>query len=69
MQDKYPWLDSSNERKHMSAREILEEYIDLGKSCLTDDEKIQVINMLYKYKDPFSLRDKIGTCPNIEVEV
>ena len=25
--------------------------------------------MLYKYKEVFSLRDKIGTCPNIEVEI
>ena len=24
---------------------------------------------LYKYKYAFSLRDKIGTCPNIEVEI
>ena len=25
--------------------------------------------MLYKYKDMFSQRDEIGTCPNIEVEI
>ena len=25
--------------------------------------------MLHKYKDPFSLRDKIGTCSSIEVEI
>ena len=25
--------------------------------------------MLYKYKDAFSLRDEIGTCTNIEVEI
>ena len=25
--------------------------------------------MLYKYKEPFSLRDEIGICPNIEVEI
>ena len=27
------------------------------------------MDMLYKYKEAFSLRDKIGTCPNIEVEL
>ena len=27
------------------------------------------MNMLYKYKDAFGLRDKIGTCPNIEVGI
>ena len=27
------------------------------------------MDMLYKYKAAFSLRDEIGTCPNIEVEI
>ena len=27
------------------------------------------MDMFYQYKDTFSLRDKIGTCPNIEVEI
>ena len=27
------------------------------------------MEMLYKYKDVFSLRNEIGTCPNIEVEI
>ena len=25
--------------------------------------------MLFKYREAFSLRDEIGTCPNIEVEI
>ena len=53
----------------MSDREILEKYIDLDKSCLTDTEKKQVMDMLNEYKEAFSLRDEIGTCPNIEVEI
>ena len=53
----------------MSDREILVKYVDLDKSCLADVEKKQVTDMLYKYKDAFSLRDEIGTCPNIEVEI
>ena len=51
----------------MTVKEILERYIDLEKSCLTDKEKKEVMDMLYKYKGIFSLRD--GTCPNIEVEI
>ena len=66
MQEKYPWLDSRNERKYMSDKEMFNKYVDLVNLCLTDDVKTQVMNMLYKYKDAFSLRDKIGTCPNIE---
>ena len=31
--------------------------------------KIKVMDMLYKYKEAFCLRDEIGTCPNIEVEI
>ena len=30
---------------------------------------MKVMDMLYKYKEAFSLRDEIGTCPNIEVEI
>ena len=58
-----------DERKHMSDREILEKYIDLSNSCLHKREKGEVIDMLYKYKEAFSLRDDIGTCPSIEVEI
>ena len=50
-------------------REILEKYIDLDKSCLTDSEKTEVRDMIYKYRDAFSLRDEIGTCPNIEIDI
>ena len=69
MQEKYPWLDSGYERKYMLHREILDKYVDLDKSCLTDIEKRQAMDMLYKYKDAFSLEDEIGTCPNIEVKI
>ena len=53
----------------MSDREMLEKYIDLNNSCLHKEEKKEVMDVLYKYKDAFSLRDEIGTCPNIEVEI
>ena len=64
--EKYPWLD---DRKYMSEKEILDKYIDLENSCLTKWEKKEVRNLIYEYKDAFSLRDEIGTCPNIEVEI
>ena len=43
-------------KENMSDREILDKYVDLDKSCLTDVEKKQVMDMLYKYKEAFSLR-------------
>ena len=67
--DKYPWLEDSDERKHMTDKEILDRYINLDNSCLTDSEKMQVRDMIYEYKDTFSLRDEIGTCPNIEIDI
>ena len=53
----------------MTDNEILDKYIDLDYSCLSEEEKVKVMNMLYRYREAFSLRDEICTCPNIEVEI
>ena len=66
---KFPWLDDTDKSKHMTDREILDKYINLDNSCLTKAEKEQVRDLLYQYKDAFSLRDEIGLCPNIEIDV
>ena len=50
-------------------REILDKYINLDNSCLTRWEKRNVSQLIYNYKDVFSLRDETGTCPNIEIEI
>ena len=65
----YPWLEDTDERKYMTDREILDRYINLDNSCLTKVEKTQVRDLLFKYKDTYSLRDEIGLCPNIEIEI
>ena len=67
--EKYPWLDDTGERKYMMDQEILDKYIDLRHSCLDDSERKQVMEILYEYKDVFSLRDELGTCLNIEVSI
>ena len=36
---------------------------------LDKGRKKEVRDLLYEYKDAFSLRDVIGMCPNIEFEV
>ena len=69
MKEKYPCLEQDDERRNMSHREILDKYVDLETSCLSDSEKKQVMDMLYKYKDAFSLRNEIGTFLNIDVEI
>ena len=67
--DKYPWLDPEDERRNMTDREILEKYIDSELSCLNKKEQVEVMDLLYKYREAFSLRDEIGNMPNIEVEI
>ena len=68
-EEKYPWSDPDDDRRHRTDKEILEKYINLDNSCLNEEEKVKVMNMLFDYKEAFSLRDEIGTCPNIEVEI
>ena len=68
-EEKYPWLEDTDKRKYMTDKEILDKYINLDNSCLTNIEKTQVRDLLYKYKDAFSLRDEIGLCPNIKIEI
>ena len=53
----------------MLGKEILDKYINLETSCVTKWEKKEVRSLIYEYKDAFSLRDEIGTCPNIEVDI
>ena len=40
--EKYPWLEDSDERKHMTDREILEKYINLNNTCLTERQKLGI---------------------------
>ena len=53
----------------MTDRKILQKYINLDNTCLTEEEKKEIMDMLYMYKEAFSLRDEIGTCPNTEVGI
>ena len=59
--DKYLWLDDSDKRKYMMDKEIFEKHMNLDDSCLKESEKIQVRDMIYEYREAFSLKDEIGT--------
>ena len=67
--DPYPWLDKQDPIRIMTDRECLEEYIDLSYSDITEIEKRNLYKLLYKYKKAFSLRDEIGLCQSMEVEL
>ena len=61
LEDRCPWFDPEDNKRHMTDREILEKYINLNNSCLSKEEKIKVMDMLYK--EAFSLRDEICNLP------
>jgi hypothetical protein len=67
--DSYPWLDADDPRKYMTDEEIIRTRIDLSKSELTPDEKEAIYKLAIRYKKAFSLRDEVGECPNITVNI
>ena len=67
--DKYPWLDPDDPRRNMTDREILEKFVDMSDSILTPKQIRNLYDDLEKYKEAFSLRDEIGECPNMEIEI
>ena len=67
--DQYPWLAKDDPRRHQSDAEILHEKIDLKDSALTRKEKTKLMKMILKYREAFSLNDKIGECPNLIADI
>ena len=67
--DPYPWLDADDPRRKVTDQEIIEKYLDLSDSDLSSAEKRSLYKVLVKSKDAFSLRDEIGLCPNMEIEL
>ena len=69
LEDPYPWLAEDDPRQSQSDAEILFENIDLKDSALTKKENAILMKMILKYRDAFSLRDEIGACPNLTVDI
>ena len=67
--DPYPWLDSKDPRRSMSDEEILLKYIDLSKCSLGEEGKAELMKIILDHKQAFSLRDEIGECPNIKIDI
>ena len=67
--DPYPWLSESDPRKKMTDEEIIDKFVNLDKSVLSEKEKVLFREKLYKHKKAFSLRDEIGLCPNLVVHL
>ena len=67
--DPYPWLYSDDPRRDMTDEEILDKYIDLSNSDLEPEESNALMNIIKSHKEAFSLRDEIGKCPNIKIDI
>ena len=53
----------------MTDAEILRMKLNLTKCSLNDKQKEDFLDELDDFHDVFSLRDKIGTCPFIKVQL
>ena len=67
--DPYPQLAGTDIWKRMIDNQILDKFMNLDKSILTEKEKEDFCKILYQHKKAFSLRDKIGTCPDLLVHL
>ena len=67
--DKYPWLDPDDKRRHMTDAEILRLKLNLDDSLLDEKGKEEFLTKTDDFHDIFSLRDEIGTCPFMEVHL
>ena len=63
--DPYPWLDPADPCRKLSDEQILDSMVDLSQSYLNAKEKLFVMRLIKCYKKAFSLRNEIGECPNI----
>ena len=69
LEDPYPWLPKDDPRRNMSDEEILRKFVDLSKSNMTDEEMEELMELILDHRDAFSLRDEIGECPNITIDI
>ena len=67
--DKYSWLDPDDKRRHMTDAEILRLKLNLEDSLLDEKGKEDFLTKTDDFHDFVSFRDKIGTCPFIEVHL
>ena len=67
--NKYPWLDSDDIRRNMTDKEILRMKLNHKDSILDEKDTEEFLDKVEQFTDVFSLRNKIGTCPFIEVHL
>ena len=67
--DPYPWLDKEDPHRNMTDMEILKLKVKLDDSILDEKQKENFYKIIHKNRDFFSMRDEIGTFPQIQVHL
>ena len=67
--DKWPWLDEDDHRRFKTDEQLIHEFVDLSMADLTSKEKKKFYKVLKRHREAFSLRDEIGVCPKLTVEL
>ena len=67
--DPYPWLDKEDPHRNMTNVEILKLKVKLHDSILDEKQKEDFYKIIHENRDVFSMRDEIGTCPQIQVHL
>ena len=67
--DPYPWLDKEDPCRNMTDMEVLKLKVKLHDSILDEKQKEDFYKIIYDNRDVFSMRDEIGTCPQIQIHL
>ena len=59
LDDKYPWLESDDNRRNMTDSEILQMKLNLKDPILDEKGKEEFLTNVEQFTDIFSLRDEI----------
>ena len=67
--DKYPWIDKDDPRRNMTDSQIIRQKVDFSESHMKEEDKEKLLQLCEKYRDAFSLRDELGECNYLEIEL
>ena len=68
--DPYPWLDKQDPRRSKTDEQLIREQIKIAKaSPISKEEQELFMKLLIKYREVFSIRDEIGLCPSMKVQL
>ena len=67
--DKYPWIDKDDPRRNLTDSQIIRQKVDFSESHMKEEDKEKLLQLCEKYRDAFSLRDELGECNYLEIEL